>query len=204
MKALAIAFALAALLPACGKKSKPLGDKKVACDNIYTTFASHQDKKVWADACNAAPDEVVRCLQLGMEEGKDDACAKNTNNPERSKLVPILNGSPAAAPAGGSDSGSAAAPAGSAAADKPADGSAAPTAAAGGGDMPAECNDYKAAMDKLMACDKAKAAAGAMKSGFDTMWKSLTDAPAASRAAMAPGCKSAAESIATTMKAMGC
>src|SRR5262249_25600672 len=114
-KTLFVSAVLVLSIAACGKKSKPLGDKKVACDNSYTTYASHQDKKVWADACNAAPDEVVRCLQLGMDEGKDDACAKNTSNPERSKLVPILNGSPSATPPAGSDTGSAgsAAPAGS-------------------------------------------------------------------------------------------
>jgi len=94
---------------------------------------------------------------------------------------------------------------GSAAAAKPADtGSAAPTPAAGGGDVPAECAEYKAQMEKLMGCEKAKAAAGAMKEGFDTMWKNLEAAPAEAKAAMGAGCKSAADSIKTTITSMGC
>jgi len=99
---------VALLVPACGKKSKPLGDKKTACDNIYSQYRSHQDPKVWADACMAAPDETVRCVNLIMDEGKDDACMKAVKSPERTKLVTVLNGSPAAAPEAGS-----AAPAGS-------------------------------------------------------------------------------------------
>jgi len=76
--------------------------------------------------------------------------------------------------------------------------------AAGGGDVPAECADYKAQMEKLMGCEKAKAAAGPMKEGFDTMWKSLEAAPAEAKAAMASGCKTAADSIKTTLTTMGC
>jgi hypothetical protein len=77
----------------CGGEAKPL-DKKAACANIYTAYSSHQDPKVWSDACNAAPDETVRCVNLIMEEGKDSACMKAVNNPERSKLVVVLNGKP--------------------------------------------------------------------------------------------------------------
>jgi hypothetical protein len=83
----------------CGKKSKPLGDKKTACENIYKSYMSHQDKKVWEDACMAAPDETVRCVNLIMDEGKDDACMKAVRSPERTKLVTVLNGKPEAAPA---------------------------------------------------------------------------------------------------------
>jgi hypothetical protein len=75
---------------------------------------------------------------------------------------------------------------------------------AAGGDFPAECNDYKAAVEKMMTCDKAKAAAGPMKEGFDNMWKQMEGLPAEGRAAMGAGCKQGAEAIATSMKAMGC
>lgn len=76
--------------------------------------------------------------------------------------------------------------------------------AAAAGDVPAECADYKAQMEKLMGCEKAKAAAGAMKESFDTMWKSIEAAPAEAKAAMASGCKTAADSIKTTLTTMGC
>lgn len=94
MKKLSVLLLVVASLSACGKKSKPLGDKNAACDNIYATYMSKQDKKVWADACNAAPDETVRCVNLIMDEGKDDDCAKAANSPERTKLVVVLNGKP--------------------------------------------------------------------------------------------------------------
>jgi hypothetical protein len=92
MKTQSIAILLLALAPACGKKTKPLGDKKAACENIYSSYSSHQDPKVWSDACMAAPDETVRCVNLIMDEGKDSACAKAVKNPERTKLVTVLNG----------------------------------------------------------------------------------------------------------------
>lgn len=101
---------IVALVPACGKKPKPLGDKKTACDHIYTTYRSHQDPKVWSDACMAAPDETVRCVNLIMDEGKDSDCMKAVKSAERTQLVTVLNGTPAAAPEApdGSAAGSAA------------------------------------------------------------------------------------------------
>jgi hypothetical protein len=94
IKSIVIALACgAATLAACGGK-KQLGDKGAACDNIYKSYLSRQDKKVWTDACMAAPDEVVRCMNLVSKEGDDSDCMKNIRNPERSKLVPILNGKP--------------------------------------------------------------------------------------------------------------
>ena len=92
-------LAVAALAPACGKKKKELGDKSAACANIYKSYMSHQDMKVWTDACMAAPDENIRCVNLIMEEGKDDDCKKLVNSPERTKLVTVLNGKPEAKPA---------------------------------------------------------------------------------------------------------
>ena len=85
---------------------------------------------------------------------------------------------------------------------KPADGSAAaPVAAA---DMPAECADYKAAVEKMMGCEKLKATAGPMKDAMDQMMKQIADAPAAARSAMGAGCKAGADAIKTSLTAMGC
>ncbi len=97
MRAHYIVIALALVVPACGKKKpKGLGDKKTACENIYKQYSSRQDPKVWADACMAAPDENVRCVNLIMEEAKDSACKKLVNSPERTNLVLVLNGKPEA------------------------------------------------------------------------------------------------------------
>jgi hypothetical protein len=112
MKTISMLALLAAVTASCGKKSKPLGDKKTACDHIYSAYRSSQDQKVWTDACMAAPDETVRCVNLIMDEGKDDACMKAVKSPERTKLVTVLNGKPEAAPdPAGSGSAAAAAPA---------------------------------------------------------------------------------------------
>ncbi|MCX5741570.1 MAG: hypothetical protein NT062_03620, partial [Proteobacteria bacterium] len=59
-------------------------------------------------------------------------------------------------------------------------------------------------MDKLMACDKAKAMQDSMKSAFDTSWKAMEGAPAEARAGMAAGCKATADGIKTTITSMGC
>src|SRR5258706_13640675 len=94
-----LVLARGAALPGCKKKGKkPLGDKSAACTNIYKTYLSHQDMKLWMDACTSAPDENVRCVNLIMEEGKDEDCAKLVNSPERTKLVNVLNGKPEPTP----------------------------------------------------------------------------------------------------------
>lgn len=70
--------------------------------------------------------------------------------------------------------------------------------------LPEECHDYKREMERLMGCDKAKAAAGAMKEAFDQTWQTLEEAPPEAQAAMADGCKAAADAIRTTSTSMGC
>ena len=83
----------------CKKKGKKaLGDKSAACTNIYNSYQSRQDMKVWMDACMAAPDENVRCVNLIMDEGKDGDCKKLVNSAERTTLVKVLNGKPDAEP----------------------------------------------------------------------------------------------------------
>jgi hypothetical protein len=102
---------------------------------------------------------------------------------------------PAAAPA-------AADPAAAPAAADPA--AAAPAAAAG--DLPAECAEYKAAIEKLATCDKLPAAS---KDGLKTSWTAIETSLAGAavpeaKAAVASGCKTAAESLKTTASAVGC
>src|SRR5262249_62323216 len=70
-------------------------------------------------------------------------------------------------------------------------------APAGGGGMPQECEDYKAAMEKLASCDKIpKEAKDAMKQGFDQMsasWKDMGTMPKEAKDAAATACKGAAD-----------
>lgn len=114
LSTLAVAFT-AAIVPSCKSSSKtePV-DKTAACTNIYKAYQSSQDMKTWMDACTAAPDENVRCVNLIMEEAKDADCKKLSNSEARNTLVKVLNGRPApVAPP------SAPAPAPAAAAPKP-------------------------------------------------------------------------------------
>ena len=104
--------------------------------------------------------------------------------------------------------GGGAAPAGDKpAGDKPAgDKPAGAPPAAGGGDMPAECNDYKAAMEKLATCDKMPAASkDALKQSYDAMsagWANVAGMPAEAKKAMADGCKQGADALMQTGKSV--
>ncbi len=82
----------------------------------------------------------------------------------------------------------------------------APAANSGGGDIPAECNDYKAAMEKLAACEKMpQASKDALKQGYDAMsagWAQAKDMPAEAKKAMADGCKQGADALNQSGKAL--
>jgi hypothetical protein len=74
-------------------------------------------------------------------------------------------------------------------------------AAAPAGDLPAECNEYKAAIDKLSACDKMpQQSRDALKQAYDqasTGWASL---PADAKANLATACKAGADAVTTSAK----
>jgi hypothetical protein len=85
-----------------------------------------------------------------------------------------------------------------------ADPAAAPAAAAG--DLPAECADYKAALEKLGACDKLPAAS---KDAYKTAWTgvetSLTGATTPeAKAAVGQACKAGADGVKQAATAVGC
>jgi len=82
-------------------------------------------------------------------------------------------------------------------ADKPAE----PAAAAG--DLPAECNDYKAAIEKLSSCDKMpKEARDAMKTAFDQASTGWAGLPAEAKASLATACKAGADAVKQSSAAM--
>ncbi len=96
---------------------------------------------------------------------------------------------PAGGAGSGSDSGSAAAPAGSGS-----DTAAAP--AAGGSTGIPECDDYKAAIDKLASCDAIpEATRKMMKDSFDQASGAWASLPAEGKAAAATGCKAGADAV---------
>jgi len=97
-------------------------------------------------------------------------------------------------------------PADKMAGDKPADKPADKAPAAANADIPAECNDYKAAMEKLAACDKMpQASKDALKKGYDAMsqgWATAKDLPAEAKKSMADACKQGADALMQSGKAL--
>ena len=116
-----------------------------------------------------------------------------TEAPKTTDTVVAPAADPAAAPT---------APAADPAVAPAADPAAAPVAAAG--DLPAECNDYKAALEKVAACDKIPAAAkDAYKNAWSGIETSLTAATTPeTKAAVATSCKAGADGLKTA--AAGC
>jgi hypothetical protein len=91
------------------------------------------------------------------------------------------------------------------AAVKPADPAPA-AAAAPAGDLPAECSDYKAALEKLAACDKLPAAS---KDAFKNAWTGIETSLTASttpeaKSAVGQACKAGADGVKQAATAAGC
>jgi hypothetical protein len=177
MKNLTIAFLATASLFAVGAcKKKGGGDAGEAAEMA----AKAGDKK------EAKTDEATmkKMTEVGQKYGE---C-----------MTAAMSAAPAGdtAPAGGSADGSAAAPAGGSA-----DGSAAaPTGASTG--IP-ECDEYKAAIDKLASCEAIpEATRKTMKDAFDQASGAWASLPAEGKAAAATGCKAAAD--ATKQAAAAC
>ncbi|MES1265898.1 MAG: hypothetical protein ABUU24_09665 [Variovorax sp.] len=104
-------------------------------------------------------------------------------------------------------------------ADKPAEGvkkddkAAAPTPApaatpdkaaaapAAAGDLPAECNEYKASIDKLASCDKMpQQARDALKQAYDQASAGWANLPAEAKANLATACKAGTDAVTTSAK----
>ncbi len=77
----------------------------------------------------------------------------------------------------------------------PADKAAAPAPAAAG-DLPAECGEYKAAIEKLASCDKLpQATRDALKQSYEQTSAAWASVPAEGKAALGTACKSAADAV---------
>jgi hypothetical protein len=76
---------------------------------------------------------------------------------------------------------------------------AAGSAAAAPSDLPVECNDYKAMIEKLASCEKMpKETRDALKLSYDTVsktWTNVAAMPEESRKTMANGCKQGADAL---------
>jgi len=209
MKKFSIAFACAMALASFGCKKKGGGDalgkmnefadEMCKCKDGETDCAKKvQDKMTkWSEEQAKNADKNATATQDPEEAKKYAEVSKKMTECATKAMTPAANGTP---PAGDKPAGDK--PAG----DKPADGSAAagdkpagdkPMAA--GGDLPAECGDYKAAIEKLASCDKLpQASRDALKTSFDTMansWKDFGSMPAEAKKAAADACKQAADAV---------
>ena len=183
MKNLTIAFLAAASLftvGACKKK----GDVVAKMTEFKNAMCACKD-----EAC-------VKKVQADME-----AFGKTAGEPDKAtqeKLGPLVMEmmtcaekavTPAAGSAAAPTEGSAAAPAAGSA-----DGSAAPAAAAG--DLPAECNDYKAEIEALAKCDKLpQPTKDALKQSYEQTSAAWASVPAEGKAALATSCKAATDAV---------
>ena len=75
------------------------------------------------------------------------------------------------------------------------------TPAAAAGDMPAECAEYKAAIDKLATCDKMPPAAReALVKAFDDASAGWANLPAEAKAGLATSCKAGTDAVMAAAK----
>ncbi len=126
---------------------------------------------------------LAGCKKKNAAEGSDKAAAPADKPAEGDKM------------AGDKDKAAAPTPD-----KKPDDKAAAPAAA---GDLPQECQDYKAAIEKLSTCDKMpQQARDAMKQGFETASAAWANLPADQKAALATGCKAGVDAVNQSAKAV--
>ena len=72
---------------------------------------------------------------------------------------------------------------------------------AAAGNLPAECNEYKAAIEKLSACDKMpQQARDALKQAYDQASAGWANLPAEAKANLATACKAGADAVMTSGK----
>jgi hypothetical protein len=197
MKNLTIAFMVATAFAAVGCKKKggageamakmgEFKDKMCACkDKKCADDVQDQMNKWSAENAKNAGDKPEKPDEKTMKEMQDVGTKYG-----ECMAKAMGGGDMTAPPAGSGDGSAAAAPAGSG------DGSAAAPAAAGGGDLPAECNDYKAAIEALAKCDKLpQATRDALKQSYEQTSAAWASVPAEGRAALGTACKSAADAV---------
>ena len=209
MKKISIAFVAMfslAAISGCGKK-KGGGDINAVCEDVYNKegkdgdkyIAGKGDKKAYMDYCTKQKPEFVACASIDKAFDDED-CKKltgvmaddKTGFEVKRKIMELRAGVGGGAPAGGGGM----APAGGGSDTAGGGGSAAPAGGGGGGDLPAECNDYKAAIEALAKCDKLpQATRDALKQSYEQTSAAWAQVPAEGKAALGTACKAAADAV---------
>ena len=201
MKNLTIAILAAASLFSFGCKKKG-GDDVASAVAKSEQFAAEMCKctdaacaeKVHAEYTKYG--EEMKSKMAGKDQKLDDATtAKLMEAAVKYSECQTKVTTPAAAPTEGE--GAAAPAEGEAAAEgAAADGDSAAADTAAAGDLPAECQEYKAAVEALDACDKLPAEAkAAQKQALEQATAAWAALPAEAKAQAAEGCKAATEGV---------
>lgn len=212
-KTLALSVVLA--LAACGKKEKqsvPAGDCTVSVDNAINLSKEEFKKSNIPDATvpnireasitrckeDKWSNEVLKCFVDAKSNEEVTKCQNKMTKEQNDNIAKAIT----AAMAQDQGSGSETPPPpdnGSAGSGSAGSGSAGSGGAAAAGEMPKDCADYKAMLDKVVACDKLpQPTRDAMKKSYDTMSKSfatIKTMPADQQKTIADGCKTAADAM---------
>ncbi len=142
---------------------------------IRDTAVKHCNDDKWAD-------EVVKCFGEGKTADEVEKCDEKLNKDQKDKFNKDMEATMASVMGAGSGSGGA------------------PAAA----DLPKECADYKAAMDKLASCEKMPAATkDGLMQGFKAMsegWANVANLPPEAVKAMTDGCKKSGDALTAAAK----
>lgn len=199
MKNLTIAFLAAASLftvSACKKKGGgDAGEAMAKMEEFSNDMCKCKDKgcadKVQEGMTKWSTDMAAKAGDKKDPPKTDEATAKKMGEIGQKyaecmtkAMTPAMDG---AAAGSGSDPAT-----GSAAAADPA----AAGGAAAAGDLPAECGEYKAAIEALAKCDKLpQQTRDALKQSYEQTSTAWASVPAEGKAALATACKSAADAV---------
>jgi len=210
-------FVAVLALAACGKKGSqaPAGDCAASVDNairlskeefkksgvLDSTVPKIRDASVTRCTEDKWSNEVLKCFVDAKSSDEVTKCQNKMTKEQNDNIAKAITAAMAAQDSGsggsGSDTGSGSGSDSGSAGSGSDSGSAGSAAASG--DMPKDCADYKAMLDKVVACDKLpQATRDAMKKTFATMEKSfatIKTLPEAQQKTIADGCKTAADTM---------
>ena len=195
MKKIAIMFVAAMALASFGCKKKGGGEAMAKMQEFTDQMCACKD----ADCAKKVSDAMTTWAESQPKDQKVSDDDKKKGEEMGKKLGECMQ--KAMGMGGGAMEGSGAA-SGSAAQEGSgaASGSAAP--AAGAGDLPAECNEWKGAVEKLASCDKLpQQARDALKNAFDQASASWASMPAEAKANLATACKAGTDAVMQSAKA---
>ena len=200
MSKLTIAFLAAVSIASFGCKKKggageamakmgEFKDKMCACkDKKCADDVQDQMNKWSAENAKSAGDKPEKPDEKMMKEMQE------VGTKYGECMAKAMGGGDMGTPPAGDGSGSAAPPAGGSG-DGAMNGGV-NKAPAGGGDLPAECKDYQAAIEALAKCEKLpQATRDALKQSYEQTSAAWASVPAEGRAALGTACKSAADAV---------